>query len=119
MPSVSVLYNNTSYSFIIAVSSLHFYWIIRLDGSTTSSNFIYFLSKIWRWRRVNYEVNNDKCWYIIDNASIHKTSEVKHWVIQNKICMITLPPYSPSLNVAELFIGSIKSKLKQKQLSGK
>ena len=29
--------------------------------------------------------------------------------------MITIPLYSLSLNVAELFIGSIKSKLKQQQ----
>ena len=118
-PSVTLSFDNTSYSFIIAVSSTHFYGIMGWEGSTTAPLFIYFLSKVWRWRRVDYDINNNRCWYILDNASIHKTSEVQKFVAKNKICMITIPPYSPSLNAAELFINAIKSKLKQKQLSGR
>lgn len=44
-----------------------------------------------------------------DNASQHRSKEMKAWLEKNKIEMIFGPPLSPDLNPIELFFGALKA----------
>ena len=53
--------------------------------------------------------------YVIlcDNATIHKAKQVRNYSESSKILMVTIPPYSPTLNAAEKIILAIKEKIKR------
>ena len=50
---------------------------------------------------------------IMGNSAIHKTAHIQEFAIRNKIKMLTIPPYSPSLNATEYFIQGIKARVKK------
>ncbi|KAG0431386.1 hypothetical protein DMUE_5568 [Dictyocoela muelleri] len=52
---------------------------------------------------------------IMDNASIHKTPEVKHAFAQRGYILKFLPPYSPHLNPIEEFFSVFKSKFTRRE----
>ena len=63
--------------FIIAISENHFYGIMASDSANTSEIFIHFLSKLLNSiQSSNSNEDRDLC-FVIDNASIHKTSDAK------------------------------------------
>ena len=66
-----------SMHFIIAISENHFYGIMASDSANTSEIFIHFLSKLLNSiQSSNSNEDRDLC-FVIDNASIHKTSDAK------------------------------------------
>lgn len=54
---------------------------------------------------------------IMDNAAQHRAEGVNEWAVENRIRLLTLPPYSPELNPAEKIINSIKSKVRKDRYS--
>ena len=56
---------------------------------------------------------------MFDNASIHKTKEVKILVKKLGWVVFTIPPYSPELNQIEHTFGILKSKISKKNFNGK
>ena len=56
---------------------------------------------------------------MFDNASIHKTKEVKFLVKKLGWVVFTIPPYSPELNQIEHTFGILKSKISKKNFNGK
>ena len=60
-----------------------------------------------------------RIWIVLDNASIHMTSAAKEFAESRKLHILTIPPYSSSLNGAEVLIQTIKSKINQKRIKGK
>ena len=62
--------------------------------------------------------NNNTC-CIINNASIHKARNVDQYAKRNKILLLTIPPYSPALNGAEIVIQAIKAKVKKRRTQGR
>ena len=42
---------------------------------------------------------------------------MNEWAVENRIRLLTLPPYSPELNPAEKIINSIKSKVRKDRYS--
>ena len=51
----------------------------------------------------------------MDNASIHKTLEIQKFIRDNNLHAITIAPYSPALNAAELVIQVIKAKVAKRR----
>lgn len=48
--------------------------------------------------------DKSKITIVLDNASFHKSKEVKAWLAQNpKFELVYLPPYCPELNVVERY----------------
>ena len=70
--------------------------------------FIYFLDCSLKFRKDKFSMSNKKIVFVVDNASIHKTKEISEYVRNNKISMLTIPPYSPALNGAETIIQVLK-----------
>ena len=56
---------------------------------------------------------------MFDNASIHKTKEVKLLVKKLRWVVFTIPPYSPELNQIEHTFGILKSKISKRNMNGK
>jgi transposase len=51
---------------------------------------------------------------IMDNASFHRTDEVKHLCADAGVKLIFLPPYSPDLNPIEEFFAQLKARVRRK-----
>ena len=47
-----------------------------------------------------------------DNATIHKTKIIRELLVEHKMGLLTMKPYSPWLNPAEGYIASIKKKIR-------
>jgi transposase len=52
--------------------------------------------------------------FIMDNATWHKTFEVKDFCKKNNITLLFLPPYSPEYNPIERVWSFLKSKVRQR-----
>lgn len=72
-------------------------FIYGLDEVFNAQTYLVFLEKIAK------QYHNEKIFYIQDNASYHKDSEVWSWFKDNRkwIEVYNLPPYSPELNATE------------------
>ena len=108
-----------SMTFLIAASENNFYGIMANENTNNSKIFGYFISNVWNYRTRNLNRSNGDLWFVADNASIHKTKEIRNLIDCNELHMLTIPPYWPSLNPVETVIQSIKAKLKVKQAKGK
>ena len=78
----------------------------------------HFLDNLMKCREKVLEGNISNACFILDNASIHKTTEVITFERRRLVSFLTIPSYSPSLNGAETVIQGIKSKMKQRQNQG-
>ena len=105
--------------FILAVSEQHIYGTIASNKANNANVFIYFLSELIKNRNKSFKDENSKTCFIIENASIHKTTEAKNFAKRRSIHLLTIPSYSPALNGAETVIQAIKSKVKQRRCEGK
>ena len=54
-----------------------------------------------------------KFWFIMDNSQVHWSNEWRDFMEKLNIKCITIPSYSPHLNVAEKLIGLIKGRLRK------
>lgn len=54
-----------------------------------------------------------------ENATIHVSHKIENIVRKLNMALITINPYSPSLNPCEGVIGSLKSKLRNDMMSGR
>ena len=54
-----------------------------------------------------------------DNASIHKSKDIKYFAEKNKINILWITPYSPWLNPVETYISNIKASLAASRRKGK
>ena len=81
-------------------------------------DFINLLDKELRSRlaKITYE---RRMVVMFDNASIHKTKEVKLLVKKLGWVEFTIPPYSPEFNQIEHTFGILKSKISKRNLNGK
>ena len=80
--------------------------------------FIKLLDKqlISRLAKITYE---RRMVVMFDNASIHKTKEVKLLVKKLGWVVFTIPPYSPELNQIEHTFGILKSKMSKRNFNAK
>ena len=74
------------------------------------------MSKACKARLNLFSKFDSKFLCIIDNASIHKSNQIKIYTKQNNSSLITILAYSPSLNDVESIIQSIKAKIKKFQV---
>ena len=80
--------------------------------------FIKLLDKqlISRLAKITYE---RRMIVMFDNASIHKTKEVKFLVQKLVLVVFTIPPYSPEINQIEHTFGILKSKMSKRSFNAK
>ena len=99
-------------SFMIWFSKFRIYGVIGTNETFDSNMFLQFL--------IQMKENLHSNWvFIADNASIHKTNQIREYLEDTKQLLITIPSYSPWLNPWEHLIRSIKSKIRMKQRANK
>ena len=87
--TVKWLIDSLSMYFILAVLEQHIYGTIVRNKENNANVFIYFLSELIKSRNKSFKDENSKTCFIIDNASIYKTTEVK--ILQREdqfICLL-------------------------------
>ena len=56
---------------------------------------------------------------VFDNATIHTSKKVQEFLLENRLKALTIEPYMPQLNAAELFIRALKGKVAKLLLEGR
>lgn len=92
-------------SLLCAISIFGVKCYVLKKGSFNSEDFSNFINN-------NFEINTGKDikYLILDNASIHKTNLVQSAIINKKLILKYLPPYSPHLNPIEEFFSVVKQR---------
>ena len=116
---VVVPVRNFLISFIIAFSWKKFYGIMATDKTFNSKIFLYFFGWLIKSKRENYNDKEIDNVLICDNWSIHKTFKIANFFTLNLIPILTIPPYSPQLNVAEIMINRIKVSIHKQRIQWK
>ena len=75
--------------------------------ANNSSDFLAFINDVYHIKLDVYKESWKSSIIVWDNASIHKTDEIKKNLINKKLLMITIWPYMPCLNAAEKLIGIV------------
>ena len=88
----------------MAVSEFRIMGIMANSSSNTSDVFLYFLNELWKEIYGESNQNNETYWPIMDNEYIHKTNEIRNFFINKCFHAVTIPPYNPLLNAAEIVI---------------
>ena len=102
-----------SWSTIIAFSKKRIYGVVSTIGTFTSKEIKGFYYHIFKSRFEDFEETEDIPVIVCDNASIHKLLEIREFIKNSGVTILTIVPYFPWLNPTEHLIGSIKSKMKQ------
>ena len=105
--------------FTLGVSENHIYGLMASEKANNAKIFIHFLDNLKKCREKVLEGNISNACLIIDNASIHKATEVKTFVRRRLVSLLTIPSYSSALNGAETVILGIKPKVKQRRNQGR
>ena len=112
-PAFASSLEQSSFSFIVSLSSKRFYGVIAAEGTINSELFISYLKNLIDEINKNCNESRQDFILIADNASIHKSGKVQKFLENNKASLLTICPYSPWLNPVEPYISSIKVKIKK------
>ena len=112
---LSVERGSWAVSFVIALSSRQIEGIMASTWSIKTVTFNWFLRDVWNIFQ-NEGINAQNAWFIFDNASIHRNSKSIVFMEKYGLRWISIPPYSPQLNLAEKVIAIIKNKLNERLL---
>ena len=104
--------NQFQASFIVAMSSTKIHGITATTKTFNSEKFKYFLRELVSNTKENYAL-------IWDNARIHVSNNIQEFLKEQRLCLITIPAYSPVLNAAEKIILNIKSRIRKNEREGK
>ena len=105
--------------FRCVIKSICVYGVMAIEQAKIAKILIHFLDDLIKWRDKTSKGSESKVCFIIDNASIHKTTDVKWFADKRSLCLLTIPSYSPSLNSAGTIIQTIKSKVKKRRNQGR
>ena len=116
----AIRHSSQRFNVIAAQWNKEAYFMIK-SKTTNEGQFWDFLKQIdkelrYRLAKPTYE---RRMVVMFDNASIHKTKEVKLLVKKLKWIVFTIPPYSPELNQIEHTFGILKSKISRRNMNGK
>ena len=98
-------------SFIIGFSIRRIYGVLGTTATHSHKSFITFISNILDYRVNRFEEVDSRLVIVCDNASIHKSKEVKEFLNKTEVQIMTIWPYSPALNPAEKMILFIRKKI--------
>ena len=107
-----------SMNFIIALSKTKIEEIIASTVSINKTIFMWFLRNVWKNIQKDETSNGKEC-FIFDNSKVHSNEASQNIMKKYGIRWISISPYSPQLNSAEMIIGVIKKKIKGRWIDSK
>ena len=84
-----------------------------------SDAIIKFVNDVAGYQLSQCELKDKKYVFVSDNAKIHTSKKIANYLIQKGITLITIVPYSPSLNPWEKMIACVKGKLRSWMANGR
>ena len=97
-----------SMSFMIGFSSSRVYGILGTTGTHNSDSFIVFVRSAVEYRTRILENSNSNFMIVCNNSFIHKSMDISRYISGTCLHILTICPYSPSLNPIEKLILYIK-----------
>ena len=93
-------------------------YFVRLSHLNTSSEvFEEFFLDLKKYITSKKYLDDWQLSFILDNASYHKTKKIFDKLIEMRVNVWYLPPYTPQFQPVETFFGITKSKLRELKLS--
>ena len=98
--------------FVWKVSSKSVYGLMGAKSTIASSELMFYIKALSEKKEdlVNHTFRH---FFVYDNARIHTSKAVQDFILESKLRLIRILPYTPILNLCEKLINSIKMKLKQ------
>ena len=87
-----------SMSFMIGFSDKRLYCVIGASATHNQRSFIMLIQNAIKLRADKLKIDDINFIIICDKSSIHKGVEVKNYLKETKIRILTICPYSPALN---------------------
>ena len=100
-----------SWSMIVAISHSQLIHLSAQQSTNNATSFCDFLDDLKAKLIRKMHVGPERIILFFDNASIHKTSQIKEKMAELFLRGFTNCPYSPELNAVELFINTYKQVL--------
>ena len=110
--------DNFSMSFMIGFSDKRLLGVIGTWATHNQRSFIMFIQNAIELRHEKLKINDVNFIVIYDKSSIHKGVEVRNYLKESMIRILTICPYSPALNSREKMILYIKQKLNVNKKQG-
>ena len=105
---ISVNLEEFSMSFIWALSKERVYGIVSCPGSIDHTVVRHFIKLLWAYRDEIPSSTNTPFAIVFDNASVHTCSPMVEFYEKSHLKVVSICPYSPSLNPWEKLICAIK-----------
>lgn len=116
---IIVLSQSFSFSWMIGISKRHYYGVMASDSTGDSEMFIRFIVAWITSRGSIFHEDDIKMVFVCDNATIHKNIKVQEFISIKGISILTIWPYSPSLNPVEKVILAMRNKITLLRESGR
>lgn len=105
--------NRCSFSLILAISKEFVHWIVKdtTNEGVKCRDFVVFLNEL-----INFNSFDEKPCFVMDNARIHHTDAVEHFMEDNELSYTYLPGHYqlPDFNPIEPVFGWIKGRISGK-----
>ena len=101
-----------SFKVIAAIFSNGIYIVKISNKNTTAYYFNEFIADVNKYIKLKDYYKKKTMTVVLDNARVHKTSEVIHKISNTFENVTFIPPYTPQFVPVELFFGMIKSKIR-------
>ena len=110
---------NLTFSVAVWFSKKMIYRVMA-TWKTFNSQAIKYFYHGWMEARQKLELDQqDRAILVGDNSKIHKSKEIREYLLKSKMRLMMITPYSPWLNPWEQLIGAAKSKLRRELLKGR
>ena len=116
---ITVDLKDFSMFFFWALSYKRVYGLMGKEDTNKSEIVKYYLKNLYEDLIRTDKNQANRTIVIWDNAPVHSSNATTEFIKSAKLRVLTIPPYTPSLNPAEKLINSIKMKLKKLQADGK
>ena len=105
------IWSSSSTSLITAIISRGNVFAANTKGSVNSSRFLEFMAKLRTFIRGSCNIQEDRCLFILDNASTHRSAKVVEYWKQYSLSVSFIPPYMPELAPIEKYFSILKNSI--------
>ena len=99
---------------VAAITSTGHAFAWNTKGSVDCSIFLEFVNKLWCFIENWCHSKADKCLFILDNATIHRSRKVINFWKNKSILIAFIPPYTPELAPIEKYFSFLKNVILRK-----
>ena len=103
----SIWFRN-SWSLVTAITTSGGVIAAKRNGTMSSDDFIDFLRELVRFIAEKERVEPNRCLFILDNASIHRSVKVREYMESKRLSTAFIPQYSPELAPIEHYFSKLK-----------